>query len=454
MQRGVNARGNVRPRRMTYTPKTFPRLVDLAVTALACSVHLHDSITLPDELTAKLLRTMHRKKVLNDETVDKILHRDIRTMNLSGCQDIDVLAVVRRCNLLTLNLNGCMSIGDQLLLHIASSSPQLTCVNLSYNKRITDRGIESLAKHCPLLEELDISWCERVGDPSMLMLSDHCPNLFHLSITCCINITGQGLSTLVSRCSYLSRLDLMGCTAVRTLQISSKSLKTINVSNCTQLKEVECLNLPCLQKLLTSNTPQLDDVSIDHLLRECPLLNHLDLSLSCLREAAIQLTWLTYVNLSRCSTLTAQFFETLGRGCPRLKELHLQECSCVRDEHMELYTKQHEMAPHKYSDKPRYSLALEIIDLSRTNVSDETTCLLCTRCPLLKSLDLSWCPNVTDESLTQLSQSHRQRSEEEGLQQLRIYGCDKITFEGVERLKGEDTKLVVSYVMVSKDVLS
>lgn len=78
---------------MTYTPKTFPRLVDLAVTALACSVHLHDSITLPDELTAKLLRTMHRKKVLNDETVDKILHRDIRTMNLSGCQDIDVLAV-------------------------------------------------------------------------------------------------------------------------------------------------------------------------------------------------------------------------------------------------------------------------------------------------------------------------------------------------------------------------
>jgi hypothetical protein len=43
-------------------------------------------------------------------------------------------------------------VGDSILTEIAKSSPSLTSIDLTYNKKITDKGIEALVQNCPNLE--------------------------------------------------------------------------------------------------------------------------------------------------------------------------------------------------------------------------------------------------------------------------------------------------------------
>lgn len=216
------------------------------------------------------------------------LPRTIKRLNLNGCQQIDDAAVTRVCKSCTdieqIQLYWNMRITDASLKAIGSLHKTLRYLNLSGCQNITDRGLESLG-WCQLIElnltrmpmithrgvrkalysspetledlnlyasagvtqipSLDhfaklrkIDLCgSKIGDEQLLKLGK-CTQLECVNLTWCINITDTGVSGLAStKIHYLSLFGLTNLTDKCLDALSELKLRALDVNGCTNIQK-------------------------------------------------------------------------------------------------------------------------------------------------------------------------------------------------------------------------
>ena len=107
--------------------------------------------------------------------------------------------------------------------------------------------IRSPTLQFPLLTNLNLAGCFALSQLPNL----HCPNLRSMDLSFCVRLTGEEIEQLISnRTLYnLQELIMIKCAGLQTLNLISSTLQRINVSFCSNLKELklDCPNLQFLE---------------------------------------------------------------------------------------------------------------------------------------------------------------------------------------------------------------
>lgn len=195
----------------------------------------------------------HQVKFLSLEFCNKLTNNmlealsafpNLTSLNLNGCSSItdDALKFVAKCNLEHLELFWNPALTHQGILHLTQGPyvQNLTHLNLSGVKYLTDEAISGLVAKLPRLHHLDLTRLERLRDPALVAISRHCPELRVLLLYACANFTDEGILAIAEGCSKLENLDLAGAQKVSDAALAAVAAKCPNLSwlNC-----VWCLKL-------------------------------------------------------------------------------------------------------------------------------------------------------------------------------------------------------------------
>jgi hypothetical protein len=124
-------------------------------------------------------------------------------------------------NLTSLNLTLCRRITDAGLAYLGALGKSLTSLNLSDCQLITNAGLAHLRALGKSLTSLKLSNCHEITDAGLAYLSK-LPNLTNLNLKFCREITDSGLAHL-HKLTNLTTLNLMYC-----LKITQRGLFPVN----------------------------------------------------------------------------------------------------------------------------------------------------------------------------------------------------------------------------------
>jgi hypothetical protein len=140
-------------------------------------------------------------------------------LDLTGCDgvtDKGLGALVAGCSplLARLVVRGCYEVTDKALA-AGGAFPQLSWLDLSLCRRVTDAGVAALASgRAPLLAHLELAGCREITDGGVAALATGgVPLLAHLDLSGCDGVTDAGVTALASGgAPLLARLILTWCT--------------------------------------------------------------------------------------------------------------------------------------------------------------------------------------------------------------------------------------------------
>ncbi|GMG99167.1 hypothetical protein Nepgr_001007 [Nepenthes gracilis] len=265
----------------------------------------------------------------------------IESLILMSCSSIgsDGLASLSRLkNLIYLDLSY-TSLMD--LQPIFQSCMQLKVLKLQACKYLNDLSLEALYKEhaLPSLHELDLSY-GTLGQSAIEELLACCTRLTHVSMNGCVNMHDLDWGFASGQLSELPRIYGSNI-------FSSK----VHVSDTIQLPHRLLQNLNCV------GCPNIKKVFIPPM-AHCEHLSSLNLSLSVnLKEVDLACSNLCFLNLSNCCSL-----EILKLECPRLSSLILPSC----------------------------------------NIDEAAVESAISRCNMLETLDVRFCPKICSESMGRL----------------------------------------------------
>ncbi|KAL6050012.1 hypothetical protein QOT17_020091 [Balamuthia mandrillaris] len=372
-------------------------LIELCLKYVAYNLNKFTKIVLPDELTLRLLQLLIEGKQLNDHTLLPFLHSNLRRLDISGCQDVNIGRIAKSCsNLRVLSLRGCLVINDVGMLEVAKSSPTLQTLNLSFNKKISDSGIQQITQVCTQLVELDLSWCNKLTDRTLFHLAKNCKHLRFLNCSNVRFFTGKGIKELGEGCKQLEFLELKGCARIESIELTSSRLKLLNLGGCSKIlaDSVQNINCPSLRHLNLSNCKRLTDAAFESAkdtngVARFPQLEELDVSYCNLSSKLFVSNSLRVLHLNGCTALKEDIFRLVGENCQLLTTINLSGCTSVTDECIWHLTKG--------------CSKLLNVNLSRCClISDASIKKVATNWALLHTIDLSWCPRLTDLAMEYL----------------------------------------------------
>jgi len=131
--------------------------------------------------------------------------------------DSSLNEIIRNCPLKSFVVANCPLVTDSTLNALASSSLNLTNLDISGIDKLTERCIESVVKSCPLLKSLDLS-STRATERCVFVIAQVCASsLESLKLNFCRFITDNGLHAVVKSCKRLRLLLIYGCGVIRCL---------------------------------------------------------------------------------------------------------------------------------------------------------------------------------------------------------------------------------------------
>ena len=203
------------------------------------------------------------------------------------------------------------------------------------------------AKFCAELKQLDLSKYPSITDEEFIKLIENCPNLESINLSSCIQLTDTAFMGILDRCKELESINLSGCRqltdrAFTKLAECCKELKSINLSSCIQLTDTAFMGILDECKKVTSVN-----------LANCP-----GLTMPFLSEIPLYYTNLEHINLS----FNPQFvkIDTIeNQQDTKLQHINFTQC---------------------------YLKGAELVKLTE-------------HCPELKSINLSQCPNIDDDTI-------------------------------------------------------
>ncbi|OIW21891.1 hypothetical protein TanjilG_13838 [Lupinus angustifolius] len=328
----------------------------------------------------------------------------LRSLNLGICPKLNILNI-EALFMVSLELKGCGVLSEASL-----NCPLLTSLDASFCSQLTDDFLSATTVSCPLIESLILMSCPSIGldglcslrwlpNITVLDLSytflvnlqpvfESCSQLKVLKLQACKYLTDSSLEPLykgglpalqeldlsygtlcqsaieelLSCCVHLIRVSLNGCVNMHDLNWGCSHGKIAELPSAIVLSSGtfhESSEQPTrlLQNLNCVGCPNIRKVSIP-LTAHCSNLLFLNLSLSAnLKEVDIACVNLCWLNLSNCSSL-----EVLKLVCPRLTSLFLQSC----------------------------------------NIDEETVEDAISKCTMLETLDVRFCPKVSSMNMGRL----------------------------------------------------
>ncbi|RDX76859.1 F-box/LRR-repeat protein 15, partial [Mucuna pruriens] len=333
----------------------------------------------------------------------------LRSLNLGICPKLNILSI-EAMFMVSLELKGCGVLSEASL-----NCPLLTSLDASFCSQLTDECLSATTASCPLIESLILMSCPSIGLdglcslrwlPNLTLLDlsytflvnlqpvfESCSQLKVLKLQACKYLTDSSLEPLyqggalpalqeldlsygtlhqsaieelLSCCTHLTRVSLNGCVnmhdlnwggsrghiaelpGVNVLSIASshENVHELSEQPTRLLQNLNCVGCPNIRKVFIPSTAH------------CSCLLFLNLSLSAnLKEVDVACLNLSWLNLSNCSSL-----EVLKLECPRLTSLFLQSC----------------------------------------NIDEEAVEAATSKCTMLETLDVRFCPKISSMSMGKL----------------------------------------------------
>ncbi|KAI9106891.1 hypothetical protein K1719_022419 [Acacia pycnantha] len=333
----------------------------------------------------------------------------LRCLNLGICPKLNIISIEAPF-MVSLELKGC-----GVLSKASINCPLLASLDASFCSQLTDDCLSATTASCPLIESLILMSCPSIGsyglcslhclqnltflDLSYTFLMDlqpvfkSCSKLQVLKLQACKYLTDSSLEPLykwgalpalreldlsygtlcqsaieelLACCTQLTHVSLNGCVNMHDLNWSfnhgqASELLALNISSSMISNEdVHGSSNPpnrLLQNLNCVGCQNIRKVLIPPMAR-CWHLLYLNLSLSAnLKEVDLTCLSLCFLNLSNCSSL-----EVLKLECPRLTTLFLQSC----------------------------------------NIDEEAVEAAISKCSMLETLDVRFCPKISLTSVGRL----------------------------------------------------
>jgi uncharacterized protein YjbI with pentapeptide repeats len=228
-----------------------------------------------------------------------------------------------------------------------------------------------------MLEELHLSNCKKITDDSLQLIGG-LPRLKALYLMSNHKISNTGLQSLmISSLEVLHIHNLKLITDEGVCSIRCPNLIYIEFSNCSITDEIT----PFFQ-----NHPKLESINLSE---------SYDISYMCVLELSLRCPNLRSLNLSRCD-ITDQCLLALSENSLFLRKISLQNC----------------------------------------NITDDGAFCLFEGCFFLEDVDFSWCKNLTDNTIINISDNPNlnklylagTNTTDEGLMYFRQYGESNINY--------------------------
>ena len=277
--------------------------------------------------------------------------KNLKSLNLCFCPISDDGFNNFDCSLITnLNIQSC-DISDLALENISKSCPEISIINLSSCKKITDEGIYFLSQYCYKISEIYLSNC-KISDISLRLLSQNCFQISVLDLKSCDLITSDGLISISNHCSQIKKIILSKCSNINDLGIISISqncplIHTILLANCNLTDDsIVTLAENCsrISNINISKINQLTDLSIIALSKNCIGISKINLSNldNITDNGIIQLAkgcnLITSINISDCTKISDRGVEEISLNCSLLYKIDMRGCSIVSETGVKYFT--------------------------------------------------------------------------------------------------------------------
>ncbi|KAM6230943.1 F-box/LRR-repeat protein 17 [Porphyrio hochstetteri] len=308
------------------------------------------------------------RQQVTDELLEKIATRsqNITEINISDCRNVSdtgVCILAIKCpGLLRYTAYRCKQLSDTSIIAVASQCPLLQKVHVGNQDRLTDEGLKQLGSKCKELKDIHFGQCYKISDEGMIIIAKGCLKLQRIYMQENKLVTDQSVKAFAEHCPELQYVGFMGCS------VTSKG-----VIHLTNLRNLSSLDL--------RHITELDNETVMEIVKRCKNLNSLNLCLN----------WI--IN-DRC-------VEVIAKEGRNLKELYLVSC--------------------KITD---YAL----IAIGRYSMTIET-------------VDVGWCKEITDHGATQIAQSSK------SLRYLGLMRCDQVNEATVEQLVQQYPHITFSTVL-------
>ncbi|XP_025896761.1 F-box/LRR-repeat protein 17 [Nothoprocta perdicaria] len=308
------------------------------------------------------------RQQVTDELLEKIASRsqNITEINISDCRNVSdtgVCVLAFKCpGLLRYTAYRCKQLSDTSIIAVASQCPLLQKVHVGNQDRLTDEGLKQLGSKCRELKDIHFGQCYKISDEGMIIIAKGCLKLQRIYMQENKLVTDQSVKAFAEHCPELQYVGFMGCS------VTSKG-----VIHLTNLRNLSSLDL--------RHITELDNETVMEIVKRCKNLNSLNLCLN----------WI--IN-DRC-------VEVIAKEGRNLKELYLVSC--------------------KITD---YAL----IAIGRYSMTIET-------------VDVGWCKEITDHGATQIAQSSK------SLRYLGLMRCDQVNEATVEQLVQQYPHITFSTVL-------
>jgi F-box/leucine-rich repeat protein 2/20 len=275
---------------------------------------------------------------------------NIKKLDLDSCfsvSDEGFDKCIRRFrHLRYLSLEGISDVTNVSLFLLSQMCPDLEHINLTMWD-VNDTGIEALSCGCRNLSYMNLSMCKNITDESLRSIGRYCALLRVINLNSCFKITDAGIETLVTHCKYLSGISVFGCVlsdnSLYAVARECKSLTSFSIDDLIYVTDngVVALVQSCGNPLLQLELPlcrSISDTSLICVSHHCPKLECLNLqACSELSDEAIAAVLtacrnLTTVNFSDCvAGITDRAFGALSKIQSKISVLTVIGCEHLTD---------------------------------------------------------------------------------------------------------------------------
>ena len=385
----------------------------------------------------------HLASILSEDMLGAWLRRwdrHVKILRLRYCRKLTNFTgqlIANSCTrIVSIDLQGCIGIGDYGLALIAESCSMLKRVNL-FMTGITDigcsnlvrkiptilsiklpskgncyRSLDSICSNChkvdalvlndvipfdqtdpvindgiittvatcfPAIRKISLSWCWYITDECLLMVAEYCKGLSHLVIKECHQITDYGVSSIIKNCQNLRKLQLGRLYGV-----------TDNLAKAFDGKPNRLQRLKLVDTSITDN-------GISRILGKAPDMVGVFVGEYCFNG----------------SKITGEFLFNCIKYCKKIVELVIISCKTVNDDMLFCIT---ENLPNLKT------LCLSsCLDVTKAGLES-----ILYRLGQLRVLRICKCDDFDDSMLDAFSEMSV------SLLAIELYGCSKISYEGVK----------------------
>mmetsp|Transcript_3546 Transcript_3546/g.5520 ORF Transcript_3546/g.5520 Transcript_3546/m.5520 type:complete len:1201 (+) Transcript_3546:1755-5357(+) len=300
-------------------------------------------------------------------------------------------------NMTNMDISLCRDLTDHSIICLAESCPALRRLNMTGLSRVSDLGVRAVCSNCWYLQNLNLEdifllkddafWFSATRDGRRAANENMLTSLQVLNLTDCSNFTDRGIDGLAERCRKLDELTLRGCD-----KLSDQGLKFL--SDPTHSTASDTPMCDTIHKLNLAYCTGLTGPGILSMLTACATLEDLDLS-------------------GLATIATDSFVHSVSRTVPTLQRLTLHKCLLLTDavlcsladnlwlEHLDV------TGCHKLSDAGLEVLSeacsgLRSVCVRRVKkITNKTVFALLRNCTGIQKIDVQDCPLVSRACLTE-----------------------------------------------------